>query len=432
MATSIGRAGRHGVSIDCISTWDENPGSVVLTGAIQVGEDGRDATDAEVKRMLAERMRLVGYNGNYEEQIVPVRWELDETINGFYRVERIDVPMGEDSLRVGYLPFNAQLSRIAGFGSPQIESIITGAQVENSHGVVGQSWFAFPGTVKEQIYRIDCEELVYRATADGATIGFTDCGEFYSGNLRFFLTVDDFYDGACEIFSGEGTEDDPWECLVGDQIQRIPTAWMITNQLMRIVPTDDGMLQIEWWDGTLNGGDGDWTTPKTFRFFGQPTVAQEILEFTNFTILRNSPETVSVRISCLPAFLGFDIQWGALFLDLTLRRGDRVVHCVLSSYRLEKWGVGIDPAEAADTSPVGGIEADAADAEGHKWVLMSSKDFTEDLVNGDISGDDLIYSFDFGIGLEVGGDSAVSTETAQDLIDQYHSGQAERQVVVAR
>ena len=133
----------------------------------------------------------------------------------------------------------------------------------------------------------------------------------------------------------------------------------------------------------------------------------------NQFVLRNDTEQVSIRLSY--GFAGSD----APTLDVSLRRGARNVQCFWSRPESSAaYGVFRASVEAA-TAITGGIRATSNDAGGNRYVLSTPSAKTNDLTKGGMYLSSGATSFNFMIGMEVGGSSATNDETAQNQVYQY-------------
>lgn len=466
MTTIIGRVGQPSsadltaLPLSCLTEWTEGGAGVVTLRGLIHATSGHLPTDEEVDRVKAVRAQLVGYSFNPDEQVVPVIWDSDSSINGFYRVLGASVDFPTSALKLGAFPFTVNLLRVRSFAGPRIESPILGAQITNAHGTVGESWFAFPATVTEQEYRLDCESIVVRESEDGDIL-FTNCLQFFSGTLKYFLVPENYYVGAARLEVAKpapydttlptGEFPNPLETIVGTQPPRSPYAWRLSNGLVRVVPAfpdygnpyqEPGAFAVSWWVSDLVG----WSEWKYFRVSGSTPFtdngtarAGRIIDFTNITVDRNSPETIRMRVSCLSEFapslqpvVANELTWGRIYLDFSLRLGSRTLQVNVVSSRPDGWRVYRDNEnEAGTVLPEGGMRATGNDADGIRYVLMTSVDFSGDTVNGGIIADVPAETWDFGIGAEIPG-GTTDSGSAERLIAQYFSGQTEHRIVVAR
>lgn len=207
--------------------------------------------------------------------------------------------------------------------------------------------------------------------------------------------------------------------LLFDGIRRVgeftPTlaAWQVDNGLVQVTPGSSGAFTVACWDS------GAWLSPKSY----QVTVNGSALTTTpEFTVLRNTPEEVGVRLS-------YPTLPGRVTVDLSVRRGARFVTGVLKRHSSATLGVIRTAAEAA-TAQTGGLKATSADADGNRFVMGSAASVTTALTTAAIS-KAAVLSFDFFLGHEV--DVAPQAGDAfADLWAQYRGSSGELARVVVR
>jgi hypothetical protein len=238
---------------------------------------------------------------------------------------------------------------------------------------------------------------------------------------RFYLTPANFYVGAATIEQGS-----PLQPTVGRSVQPDVVNWRLSNGLVRVTPNaTPGKIDIAHWKGAA------WAAAKTYKI----TASGLVNGWTAVTVLRNSTEECVLRLSCTTT--GDVIP---TYLDISLRRGDRLVRMNLSI----QWNtanfaaVYRDATEAATAITygavtLGGIRATANDADGNRYVLLSYQGgTTNDLVFGGLTLTAGQKTMDIGIGSEIGGSGAAAIDTATAIANQYLAAQAESQRIVSR
>lgn len=137
------------------------------------------------------------------------------------------------------------------------------------------------------------------------------------------------------------------------------------------------------------------------------------------TVLRNSPESCAIRIGAAD---------GPELLDLTLKRGDNYIQGYMQSDASSTYGL-FRTASEDGASITGGIEANAANGDGNKYIILSPRGVTKDTTG--VSGISLTTAsteFPFAF-------SAVNTDTVSGtatLTQSYFSAVNERQRISAR
>lgn len=388
--------------------WDMDGDEVTLAGFLHAPGVG----DA-----LALRQQILGYAENTDEEVIPITWAADSTINGYYRVRKAAVAMKGPSLAHGLFEWEMQLERVAGYASPLFESILLGANVVNAHSASGQTpWHAVPAAVTE--YSKEGVTASYTRTGSDGAVQFSVLDDYDTGSLRFYLAPEDYYIGAATFELGSSNL---FRSIVGLQAENLPTAWRLSNGLVRVTPsTTTGQLDISHYDGT------SWDAAKTFQLLINGS--HVVNAFTTVTVLRNSAEEVVIRLGCATAG---GLAVGPVTVDLVLRRGDRIVRGYIESEQPYAWRVQRASSEAA-TALTGGIRATSNDASSNRFVLFAAKAFTSVLGSGALYSSSAVTGFDFGIGSEVAGSGASAPNAAADLAHQYFAGQSEQMLVVAR
>ena len=192
--------------------------------------------------------------------------------------------------------------------------------------------------------------------------------------------------------------------------------WTLTNGLVKITPAPagSGTLIISAYTG------GDWHDKYWDVLLGGVSVGTP----DTVSVLRNEPEIVVVRLLRTAAP-------GRSTIDLTLRRGFRIVEIyVQNSYSTTMKLAAFTP-EAGNASSSGYLRATSNDGDGNRYVVGSASTFTTDTVNGSISATSVV-GFDAFIGVEAGGLSALAGDQAADLFSSYLGAPAETIQAVRR
>jgi hypothetical protein len=190
------------------------------------------------------------------------------------------------------------------------------------------------------------------------------------------------------------------------------TGWEINNGLVKVAGGSDATV-------TVSAYAGAWESPKGYV----PTVnGTSLTGIPQFTILRNDPEEVTVRLT-------YPQAPGRVTVDLGLRRGSRFVTGVIKRHASATLGVARTAAEAA-TVVTGGLRATSADADGNRFAMGSSKTLTTVTTTAAIS-KAAQTQLDFFLGHEVGGSPAAGDAFA-DLLVQYLGTSGDRTRPVRR
>lgn len=250
---------------------------------------------------------------------------------------------------------------------------------------------------------------VTRLSGDGPITVFT--GIPVGSTPRWTVPVASYMAGAARLFV--------------DTLPRLGTdtpssaVWQLDNGLVRVQPGASGAISVSCWDP--EGGPfsvGGWSTPKDYAI---QAAGAAVTGQPEFTILRNDPEEVVIRLT-------YPQTNGRVTLDLALRRGSRFVSGTIKRHAAATLGIARTAAETA-TVVTGGLRAAAADAEGNRFVMGSSKVSTTATGTASLTKTG-VSSYDFFLGHEVG--VAGAGDAYADLLGQYLGSTGERARVVRR
>lgn len=389
-----------------------------------------EASSAAV--MNAFRQNVLGLGEKLDEPIVPVIESGDDQLKGFYRVlgTHVDFPGG--AFAHNRFTWEMDLERIPDYAHPAIESTLIGGYRTNVFALSGAGHHYVPSTVLNYHQSSDTLRTdwnITRTLADGNTLKSVQVSSISAAERRlaqFTLKPDDYYVGAARVEVQYGTS--TYYRVIGRKIWSNLSAvnWRITNDLIRVTPSATaGRIDVSVWDGA------QWDAVKTFKF--STTYAASIIDrLTTFSIIRNTPEEVIVRLGMGDNITGTAAAIERLNLDISLRRGSMMAECVWSADDSVLGTVGVNTVEAA-TAVTGGIRATSNDAAGNRYLILTPIAKTNDLVNGTITKTAAAAVWSFAFGLERGGSGATSTTYAVSTMqDDYYGVWAETQTVVGR
>lgn len=346
---------------DRIGSVSRSGDSLRLTGQV-------DGTSTEGER----RVRLQHFNGlfgNRDEPFVPFmtdgsRPELD----GYYRVTggSTDDVKGL-SKRGGFLTFSIEMERVGRWYANPSQEIYAA-------GVLAAFDLAIDLTITDSAYlgivmpETHLSELssgldISRQTFDGKNLRGYGGGGFSGGSLdgyRMSVPVDSYYDAACVI---EQRVDGKWHLVNGTQTEQ-ETKLRISNGITRLSLSSTGVLQYEAWDGDA-WRSKNWTVE--YADDGILANAEGLSSVRYARVIRNGPDMVTVRW----ATLGADGQ--VVSVTATCKRGEYTVEMVASKATNTTFIIARETAEQGDaisnlTPTSWAVTADAADANGHKYV----------------------------------------------------------------
>lgn len=432
---TLGRVGLDVVanSVDAPATWELSGDDFQFSGVL------RASTVVDAKFL---RSQLNGLVDNPDEPFVPFTWSEDAAVwDMFVRVNSVKVSTVPMSLTAGWFPFSVSMTRLADAAhAPLVESRLCGALRANAHGIVVGStvpWWATPSAATMDFLGLGAggsAATLTTRTADTGTMSvqYTTTGVlFLDDAFSFQCSPGDWYDGSAkvELTADSGTT---WRAQPGRQIPNLPTAWRINNGLVRVsYGAGAGLFTVQHYVG------GSWITAKTYRIFATAgaTVGSAVGGTPNtVTVLRNSPECVSIRIGWeysttypAPIYLDLTLRRGAMWVDGALVITEGFVDLLDSISRYV--GVGRDTAEAA-TTHTSGLHATAADAAGGKYTMSTSVAKGNDTTQGAFWATTNAPVFPFMIGYEPAAAATIDNFTNQTYA--WFANVSERQYLVQR
>lgn len=397
-ALTIGRVGLD-VDMDHMAAWEERKGfneeQTVFRGFLK-------STSIEFTKYL--RAELLEQQGAF----IAVTYSGDDFFDGFYILTDVFIDTIQNSyLGAGLFPFEISLYRIGSLASTELQSLITAADIDNDFGSTPQYWHAVPpGT------------LSYNAGPDASATEYAR--ESVDGNVAFYVNVQASWDPTWSIEPASYylAASEIWyrdRLRAGLLIpENDPTNWYITNGLIEVRAatfqgSSNGQIELRPYDGT------QWDSWLAFDFWHDDT--NEIPSWHFFTILRNTPELVTVRLmrDARP------ITSSSIHtMDISLRRGSHYASFVWT-YTSSHAGSIRRAATDAATRPGGNASYiyDASTNEGHRWILGAPREFIEDETNGRITFDVEERVHPFWIGFVINNAANDSGDGPADLTRQY-------------
>lgn len=366
MTIAIGRAGRDtGLTLNSPTYWSMNGDEVDAGGAL---------TASTFARLLVLRAQVNGLADNRDEPIVAVNWAGDPSVDGYYEVLSAQVPMPARGLAALKLDWRVRLRRLA--VHPDISSVLGGNLVRaNAHSIAKGTtvpWWATPADATMD-HVTGATSATRAAETGNVKVQYTTDGTLlYDTVRRWAAPASSYYAGACRV---EVTDGIAWYAIVGRDLPNVQmTGWRLNNGLVRVsYGGGDGLLTVEHYVS------GAWSVSKTYKLT-YTTSKTTLGAFSTVAVKDNRPECAQVR-------LGLERDSTApyqLTVVITLRRGSLWAELVVtrdSATGTESIGIYRNTAEAG-AAHTSGVHADAADAQGGKYVLTTSKAKTDDLTQG--------------------------------------------------
>ena len=437
---SIFEIGRvfDGIDVDVTSMYSSGD-QLSVSGTLLLGDEAaanRPGVGA------AARDRLMSLVSNQDETVVPVTWSEDASVDGFY--QPVSASFSPSSLFAieGTGTWQLDLTRFGGGSLPQVEVYGTHTARSNSHSITtttlnGSTDYRriFVPAAATDYWGGAQSTAVTRTSSTGALSGWYFPNTPVSVTSPFTVAPGDYYDGACSIRTKFGAATDL--LVLGRYAPRAFDGMTLSNGLVRVFlhPSIDTAFEVEVFDGSswehLISGTG-W---RIEHDYGGGSTHSWDLSTAAVQILRNSPERCTVRLVLAEA--ATVAQFGRVWIDLTVRRGDPFV---LGTVRSDTMGalsgvVAIEPTTSTtSTALTGGMRASTTDLpEGNRavWGIANGSP-SNNTSTGRIVQTSGQTVTPFMVGFELGGSSSSGIENAQDVLYQWYDTKSERQRLVLR
>jgi hypothetical protein len=367
--------------------------------------------------VLADRQRLTGVVGNPWEPFVPVVWDVDPFISGYYTVESLRVSTVPASYTAGHFPFTARLRRVSlGALDATLRGNVRynlGAGLTQVSAAESTPWHAVPGSVDGY----SDTSTRYTRTGPNGTVEFRvpAAQAFYDARVAYSLDPADYYSMSARVELDN-------EIVVGGNVGQFAANWRVGNGLVEMSLGSTGLLSFR---APRGASPNLWDGSTEFRlgYYSGGTFVE--LDATNVIAVEplvNGPEYVAVRLVVKYAPSGSTTARATV--DVGLRRGSYVVDVSVSGDS-RQWAIGSDASTVCDvldagsgTDPVG-IRRQANDGFANRWFVLTSLPYTAVLATGYLYALVASTSRDFAIGVEPGGTGAVSPNTGAELANQW-------------
>ncbi|MFG3051909.1 hypothetical protein ACGFZP_13290 [Kitasatospora sp. NPDC048239] len=372
--------------------------------------DGQESTPPLTRPVLVARHdNILSLD---QGSVVAVTWTDKPERNGYYAVKGSSAALREYVNDVVTSTWKASLERLGAVGEIDLQSRLTGVVRANDFALTGETWHAPPighttyytgATSPSTMTRTgaDGTMTVYRGIPTGASPRWgCDPTAYLTGRVRINDTV---------AASGAGFE-------IEGTAQPLPAGgWTLGNALVNVTPTASaGVIDVQSYTG------GAWHSKQWNITVGGANVAA----WDTATILRNDPEQCILRLTA-------PRSPGRATLDLTLRRGSRIVEGYLQSGSSSTLAVYLRTSETNTSVAASGyVVATGNDSDGNRAAAGSARSFSAH-ANLGVSKTSTA-TLDFWLGIVAGGGSAVAGDAATDLRNQYIGALAESTYVVRR
>lgn len=355
------------------------------------------STLAEAK---VRRQQILGLIDNDDEPVVPVTWDQDAEINGYYRPLSATVEPTEAYLTNRLMRANVALSRVAnGYANPFVETYVVQRIATNSHGVTTSATALVAAVLSDAelidfktdgISSVEGDAVIAVADLDGNNTDSVKAfyGDDAQGYSLAYIDPSSYYSvGDCAIY--DGTTDLP---VMGRQVSQLTSDnWVMSNGHIQISPSGtDNQLTFKQYDNpwrtkTLRAGrivSGSFTTYAAWGITGGSTPV----------ILRNSPETVSIRVAnglSQPDF------------TFTLHRGSATLFITVDTPDSDTVAIGLEPNETG-TAVTGGART-GNDVNGNRFGIFNRAAVTVSTTHCAVARSSAATQSVFGVGFIFGG-----------------------------
>lgn len=428
-----GSAAGDGTTLQHPYEWTQSGTSVTLSGLHVAASDDQAA-------LMVNNIDSFDPTSEPYEPVVAVTSSSAPTLNGWYRVMGASATLGRGSIGgTRHVSWSATLRRMP--MSTQIEATTQyGALLSgptdatlNAAGDANGAICGFPNAAVD----VDCGDstrrtkaAVTRTTEDGASVRIAYGGSFLPGTLYHAWTVDpaSAYVGSCRVKGTYGSTSGL--LFLGHALQpEVDTNFELSNGLIRAKLNASGALIIQAWDS------GSWVTvgPATWTITGTisaSTFSWAATSTSVITIIANSPERCTVRIVGDQISAG-GTRRGRLWVDLTVKRGSRVVQIDLNTDFSPSWSIA-PSSNSASTTSTNYARQTTADASGNRWVVAATGTLTFNTTTGAVTNASTVTTGYWAIGSEIDGASATGPNTAQAVAYEFFAGRGESARVVIR
>lgn len=410
-------------------------GSVIL-GAVTAAN--RPGVGAALRDRVSALM--VPQSGG-EPQIVPVVWSEDSSVDGYYVVRSASFTPSTLSAIEGSGSWQIELQRFGGGSVPQCEVYGKHAARTNSHSITTTT---LNGSTDYRRVGVPAAAVDFWSGAQSTALTRTSAtgalSMWYLGNYPLARTstytvgAADFYDGACELRTTYGSATS--QLVTGLYCPPAFDGMVLSNGLVRafLHPSVDTAFEVEVFDGSqwedLAGGVG-W---RVEHDYGGGSTHSWDLSAATVQIIENTPVRVTIRLVLAEA--ATVAQFGRVWIDLTVRRGDMLVAGTVRSDTMGSLGgvVALEPTSSvAATGLTGGLRATSNDAAGNRavWAIANGSP-SNNTTTGRIVQTSGQTVTPFMVGFELAGSSSSGIENAQDILYQWYDTKSESLRVVRR
>lgn len=400
--------------------------------------NGRTATIAgeliadDLDELVAKRQAAIGLADNPHEPIVPLAYTEDPSIDGYCHVDSVAIDTIPAALSAFWLPITVTATMVPSPATPVHESRHRGTVRTNDHSIDDgdiRTWHGIPDAYEGYFETFSNRDDMTRESETGLVkvwFGGTGVGRdhYLDAVHGYHVPPAHHYDGAAELRVAGVPQ-------VGEWVPNEPTDWELTNGIIGIRPAATaGRLTLRLYDPDGN----DYSAAADARDFvlgheSGGTFYPFHVDPHTLKVIRNRPELVHIEAMFTGPVVGGLSDEFAYSVAFLIRRGANYIEGYLDGLgTVAAWGIERDSAEAASPLTAGGIIADAPDAQGNSYLVLTPLAFT-DLTSG-LYIDTPAEAFPFALGYEIG--AGADLDDGQATSYAYHAAHYERTTVVGR
>lgn len=410
------KIGRVGLDVELNEPQDlgwtgrEDGRRVIISGYL------RASSLAETKLLRSELLAQIG-------QLVPVTYTTDDGLDGVVILDgvTVDVSWRDAALQEpGYFRFEVDVTYIGSYSEVEFQSLLSMVSAAEDFATVPSYWHSPPVGARAYSAGAAAPSLLDRPSEDGDIFVAYDVPT--GTHPTWSVDPANYYLGAVELWAGGYLR-------AGRDMPMDVADWEINGKTVRVRPGTSAGVSNGRIEVAVHNGTG-WESWVPFRVLWADTT--EIPGWDFVTVLRNSPEAVTVR---LVRDAVEDLSSTAKHeLDITVRRGGRLVSFVYKFDGTAQTHAVYRGSAAAATRPGGTASYITYDAliDGSRWLLGCPKAFTEAPVNGGVVLNTASFNMPFWVAVSVDDAANGSGNGPADLAEQFVGQVAETVRAVRR
>ena len=325
--------------------------------------------------------------------LVPVIFDEKTQRNGYYTVSSASGSVRDRRpIGIASVEWKISLQRHGPDTDVDLESRLAGAVRANDFALTGERWSAPSIGHYAYFTGATLPSVLTRASTDGDIVVYR--GVPAGVSPRWGCRVEDYMRGRVRILT-RGVE------RVGTAHPLDTDQWELSNGLVRVRPlASGGSIEVASFTG------GAWRSKVWWIDIG----GTQATSWDSASVLQNDLERCTVRLAVARSPVG------RAYLDLTVRRGSRLVEGYLQRGDSGTLSVYLASSETC-TDSTSYVVRSTNDTDGNRVIAGSARNFDPHASGGITRTSNT--ALDFYLGVVAGGSGAVSGDAATDLRNQY-------------